>query len=160
LSTASPSRLTKSCYQKAIELLSRRPHFVEQLRQKLADRHYAGDEIEATIERLSQSALLDDYETARGFVEMRLRRGPIGRRRIAVELSRRGAGETVVEAMLEESFSGSDLEAVRQAAERWAAGGRRDSQALGRHLDRKGFATGSIWTVLDEIRSSWADEDD
>ena len=77
-----------------------------------------------------------------------------------MELLRRGAGEAVVEAMLEESFSGSDLEAVRQAAQRWATRGRRDRQALARHLDRKGFATESIWTVLDEIRSSWADEDD
>jgi SOS response regulatory protein OraA/RecX len=152
--------LTKSCYQKAVELLSFRPHFVVQLRQKLSDRHYSDDEIEASVERLTRSGLLDDFETARGFVASRLRRGPIGRRRMEMELARRGAGEAVVEAMLEESFSGSDLEAVRQAAERWAAGGKRNLQALARHLDRKGFAAGSIWTVLDEVKAGWADEGD
>ena len=152
--------MTKSCYQKALELLALRPHFVEQLRQKLSDRHYDAEEIEASIARLLESGLLEDYETARGFVESRLRRGPIGGRRMAMELSRRGATEAVVEVMLEESFSGSELEAVREVAQRWAAHGKRNWQALARHLDRKGFASGSIWTVVEEIRAEWADEQD
>jgi regulatory protein len=148
--------LKKNCYQKALELLAPRPHFVEQLRQKLSDRDYEYAEVEKTLERLLESGLLDDLETARGFVRTRLRRGPIGRRRMAMELTRRGADEVVVDAMLEEFFSGSELEAVREAAERWARRGKQDWQALARHLDRKGFAAGSIWTVVEEIKAQWA----
>ena len=73
--------MTKSCYQKAVELLGPRPHFVQQLRQKLSARHYPDEEIEAAIERLSGMGVLDDYETARGLVKSRQRRSPIGRRR-------------------------------------------------------------------------------
>jgi regulatory protein len=150
--------LKKNCHQKALELLAPRPHFVEQLRQKLANRDYEYAEVEETLERLLESGLLNDEETARGFVRMRLRRGPIGRRRMAMELAHRGADERVVDSMLEEFFSGSEMEAVRAAAERWARRGKRDWQALARHLDRKGFAAGSIWTVVDEVKSQWAEE--
>jgi SOS response regulatory protein OraA/RecX len=77
---------------------------------------------------------------------------------MAMELARRGADEGVVDAMMAEFFSGSELEAVRDAAERWSRRGKRDWQALARHLDRKGFAAGSIWTVVDEVKSRWAEE--
>ena len=80
-----------SCMEKAVDLLSRRPHFRRQLEQKLSSRGFSSDEVETTLARLEELGYLDDVACARGFVTQRLRRGPLGRRRLRAELSRRGA---------------------------------------------------------------------
>ena len=69
-----------------------------------------------------------------------------------MELSRRGAPEEVVEEVLDEAFSGSELEAVREAAARWSMRGKKDPAALARHLDRKGFRSGDILRAVNEFR--------
>lgn len=158
-SSSSAGRLilsSQEAYEKAVQLLSRRSHFVRQLEEKLMLRRYPREQVDACLERLVELGLLDDQRTACEFVEMRLRRSPIGRRRMQLELAKRGAPEVAIEQALEGAFSGSDLETTREVAGRWAHSGRRDPQALARHLDRKGFTSGSIRTVLEEMRGRWA----
>jgi len=141
-----------SCHEQALRLLALRPHFRRQLEQKLLARSHPSEAIEATLVKLEEQGLLDDRQAAAGFVEAKLRRGPMGRRRMRMELSRRGAPDEVVEEVLDERFAGSELEAVREAAARWPARGRKDAAALARHLDRKGFTSGDILQVVREFR--------
>jgi regulatory protein len=140
------------CYEKAVELLARRSHFRRQLEEKLEAREYSGEEITACLERLVEVGAIDDGRTAREFIETRLRRGPIGRRRMFLELVKRGADEDVAEEALAVSFPSDDLEAARQVALAWRRRGREDWAALARHLDRKGFRTASILRVIEEMR--------
>lgn len=151
---------TRGCYDKAVELLARRPHFRRQLEEKLEARGFPHDEIESCLVRLRDQALLDDRRTAEEFVETRLHRGPIGRRRMRFELSRRGAPESIVDEVLERSLPDDDVEATRSVAAAWLGRGRQDWNALGRHLERKGFSTASILGVIEELRDGLADGGD
>jgi len=149
---------SRACYDKAVELLARRSHFERQLEEKLLARKFSSREVEVCLQRLVGEQLLDDHRTAREFVETRLRRGPIGRRRMRFELAKRGAPEGVVEEALA-SLPESDLEPTRRVAAAWLRRGRTDWTALARHLDRKGFSTSSILTVVEESRREQTGEE-
>lgn len=168
-----------TCYNKAIDLLSRRPHFSTELRTKLRQRSYDDTEIEETLVRLEERRFLDDRETARIFVESKLRRGNAGRRKLLAELSRRGIqGELAEEAVAILGYE-EELASGREAARRFnlraerstrrtgegpdresrspevrspelSSEKSRNQEALARHLDRKGFSKRVILAILGE----------
>ena len=139
-----------TCYDKAVQLLAARPHFRRELEGKLARRSYPPEEIEAALERLADQGYLDDNETAKAFIEGRLARGSEGRSRLKAELVKRGASSEAIDGVLSELAPEDDLPAAREAAAKWARGGKSDPQALARHLQRKGFSSRAIVAVLKE----------
>lgn len=141
------TRTRPDCHEKAAALLARRPHFRAQLAGKLSARGYADDEIEAALDRLVSYGYLDDARTAADFVEQKLARGPVGRRRLAAELARRGAPSEAIDGALAELPD--EREAARAAAARW--NGRGGPAALGRRLDRLGFGAAVIRELLEEV---------
>lgn len=148
-----------TAYGKAVDLLARREHFRRELETKLGRRGYDAGDIEQALARLEREKLLDDERAARQFTEQRLRRGPLGRRRLARDLRRKGASSAAVDAALEE-LPADETPAAREAAERWTAQrrgvdgseplDRKDQASLARYLERRGFAEGTIWGVLEE----------
>lgn len=147
-----------SAYGKALDLLARRAHFRAELATKLRTRGFEHGEIEAALDRLAAEGYLDDEATAGDFAEMRHARAPEGRRKLAAELSRRGAGEEAIEAVLSRRSEDDELEAARAAASRFLRGGRKEPVALARHLDRKGFSAGIVRRVLHEHAAEPPDE--
>ena len=141
------------CHDKALELVARRPHFRRELDQKLSRRGYSRDDIDTTLEELSQTGLIDDLAHARGLAVGPMARKDFGPRRIRAELIRRGVEEGVVEAVVSEIFSGSDeeLRRAREAARKRSRASAMDDSKLGRHLDRKGYSKSVILRVLEEI---------
>jgi regulatory protein len=137
-----------TCYQRAVRLLVARPHFRNELALKLALRGvYAPVDIEAALDRLTAEGHLDDVRAARDFVAYRLRKGGEGRLKLLAELQRRGATKEAIEAAMAQ-VPEDDLDAARQAAEKWARGRtRKDRAALVRHLERKGFSRRAIFAV-------------
>ncbi len=156
------------CLRKAMDLLSRRPHFRRELEEKLAQRDYEPSEIEETLERLEARHLVDDERTALDFVRARLAREPIGRRRLRHELERRGAPPELARQALDELYpeDEDEPELARQAAERWrrrrgGAAMRDERAALFRHLERRGFSQHAIFSVLQEMPAQASvDQDD
>lgn len=142
-----------ACYDKAIGLLGRRPHFAAELGRKLAQRGFSSEEVGEALERLMQRRYLDDLETARAFVAERRRRNGWGSARLEAELLRRGASEDAVSAVLAglEEGVGGDEELAREAAARWSRRGGRDPAALARHLERKGFPPRVILRLVKEV---------
>lgn len=140
-----------SCYDRACELLARRPHFRRELQGKLERRGYPPPEIAAALARLEGQGYLDDAAAARGLIASRLARGGEGRSRLRAELERRGAAPAAVTAALDE-LPDDDLPAAAAAARRWEGAGRRgrSPEALARHLARKGFSRRAIFAVLKE----------
>lgn len=138
------------CYDKAVELLARRPHFAVELSKKLAARGYASEEVEEAVARLVAQGYLHDGATAETYVAQRQAKGPEGARRLAAELARRGAGSDEVRRALEAISPEDELEAARRAAEQWRRKGGKDPAALARHLDRKGFTRSLIYRLLGE----------
>ena len=76
------------------------------------------------------------------------------------ELARRGAPEEAAEAALAGLSAEADLEAARDAARRWQRRGAGKSDALARHLSRRGFASSAIFKVLKEMAPSASDEEE
>ncbi|MDX1643768.1 MAG: regulatory protein RecX [Thermoanaerobaculia bacterium] len=148
-----------ACYDKAIRLLASRSHFVRQLEQKLSRRGFDAAVVERVLERLSRDGTLDDRRVAEEYVRGRLRRGLVGRRRMWLELARRGAEASAADGALDTVYADIDEgEATREVAAAWCRRGRRDPAALARHLDRKGFPAGAILEVVEERRGEWSDE--
>lgn len=143
---------------KAAQLLALRPHFRRELEQKLARAGYERVEIAEALDSLARLRLLDDTALARSFVETVARRKGWGRMRVAQELARRGAPDEAAAAALAGLSPDADLEAAREAARRWRgrhrgghAGSARSTDALARHLSRRGFASSAIFKVLKEM---------
>lgn len=137
-------------FRKAVDLLARRPHFEGEIRQKLLQRGFDGAEVEATVGRLLGLGYLDDDACARDFVRAKLRRSPMGRRKLSFELRRRGAEKGSIERALADPELETDIDLARRAGQRWTATGRCDREALMRHLDRRGFSKSDILRVAEE----------
>jgi regulatory protein len=138
-----------ACYDKAVELLARRPHFRLELRRKLEQRGFGFDAVRDALERLQDLGYLDDALLARQWASGELRRRGYGPRRIRAELRRRGVEGSDLERALEEAFAEGELNAAREAARRWRRRGGGSPDALARHLNGKGFSQGAILTVLE-----------
>ncbi|MDX1384343.1 MAG: RecX family transcriptional regulator, partial [Thermoanaerobaculia bacterium] len=78
--------MAEEAYRKALQLLARRPHFEREIRRKLEARGFDVAVCEDVVSRLSEEKLLDDERAAVGFVESKLRRGPVGSRRLRADL--------------------------------------------------------------------------
>ena len=77
------------CLTMLVELLGRRDHSAAEAREKLAAYGFRDEELDATIARGIERRYLDDARFMSYFIEERKRRG-WGRRKIEVELKRKG----------------------------------------------------------------------
>lgn len=140
------------CYNKALDLLSRRAHFRRELMGKLLRRGYDEEEVTDAVERLVAKGFLDEQATIRDFLAARLARGPLGRRRLLADLGRRGVESDVAQSAVDQVCNGDELEPARQATERWRARRPRgEPAALARHLERRGFSRRAIFSILREL---------
>ena len=147
------------CWSKALDLLSRRPHFRRELEAKLTRRGFSGEAVTATLDRLVELKLLDDRSCAKDLVDGALRRRGYGPARIRAELVRKGAPEDVVDEILAAANPADELSLAREASTRWLRGktpagaveSRKARERLARHLARKGFTTGVILRVLEDL---------
>lgn len=76
-------------HDKAIELLARREHSQQELKQKLLQRGFLLDEIECAINHLAESGLQSDQRFMETYVNKRVAAG-YGPKQIAAELRQRG----------------------------------------------------------------------
>lgn len=151
--TAALARPTETAYHKALDLLARRDHFRAEIRAKLVARRFPEGEIEAALDRLEGEGYVDDRRTARQLADSRLNGEPLGRRRLAADLVRRGVASDIVAQVVEELLPADDREAAREAARLWLDrhGGSGHPAALARYLDRRGFTPPAIWAVLEDV---------
>jgi len=86
------AKRTKSVTESAIDSLSRREHSILEMRRKLMQKSFDGDEIDACIEKLIANNLLSEERFTESYINMRMRRG-FGPQRIAQELRERGIND-------------------------------------------------------------------
>lgn len=144
---------------KALDLLTRRPHFRRELAQKLGQRGFPPDEVEPLLDRLEDLGYLDDARCAAEMVRGPLARKGYGPRRMRAELARRGAADEVVDESLAVAFPEGESEAARQVAERFLRTRKPDPAALARHLDRKGYSQGVVLELLESFEPPGAEPD-
>jgi len=144
-----------ACRDKAFDLVGRRPHFRRELQQKLLDRGYRSDEVEAALEDLVRLGVLDDLQHARDLSAGSMTRKGFGPRRVRFELRRRGVDDAIAETVVAEAFEdpGEELRRAGETARRKGAAGQSDADRLARHLDRKGYSKAVILRVLGDLES-------
>lgn len=147
----------------AVKLLGMRALTTQELRQRLARRGYAADQIQAVVARLTASRYLDDAEYARAWALARAHRHSVGPARLARELRSKGIAETEISRALREAFGERDAREVAEAAavrKLKALQGLAPEVArrrLGAFLIRRGFA---VEVVLALCRKHFPDTDD
>jgi len=90
-------------YQKAVQLLERRPRAEAEIRRSLARHAIPEDVIDAVLERLRRSSLVNDDAFARTWVENRTEFRPRSRRALAAEMRQHGLSRETIQQTLSET---------------------------------------------------------
>lgn len=103
----------RSTYERALDMLEARARGVTELRRLLIKKGEPPDDVDAAIERLRASGVLDDANFARQLARSKALGGGHSRRRIQQELAKRGVARDVSDDAIEQVF---DEEGVDEAA--------------------------------------------
>jgi len=85
----------------AMNLLARREHSTQELRDKLLTRGFEDDEIVPALQTLSREGLLSDERFTESFIHSRMERGS-GPVKIRAELRQRGVADEIITNWLDE----------------------------------------------------------
>lgn len=107
-----PPRPQSSPHEYALRLLTARSYTVRDLRRKLVQREYSQDDVNATIERLERSGLLDDASFAERFARGKLVNESASRRRVAQLLVRKGIAPDTVQDAIARVVEAEDVDAA------------------------------------------------
>ena len=135
----------------ALTLLSRRDHTTSELRKKLLDRDHDAEAVDALIQDLTASRLLDDRRVAASHVRTATAIKGRGRLRIARELAARGLPKDIVSEALGTVEKPDEAGAIRKILTRkkWPADpSLADRRRMFQHLLRRGFPADAIGRAL------------
>ncbi len=140
--------------ESALQLLGYRARSRRELQQRLIRKGYEPELVEAALDHLERSGLINDAEFSESWVRQRTGGRPMGRNRLAAELRQKGVDREVIDQALEpmdpdreldlalrvgrqkvEQMHGEDLPAIRRK--------------LGAALMRRGFGWEICARVLD-----------
>ncbi|MEJ2084100.1 MAG: regulatory protein RecX [Acidobacteriota bacterium] len=136
--------------------MARRPHFRQELSTKLLARGFSDELISATLDRVDEEGLIDDRQNALTLAFGAMRRKGFGPRRMRANLETKGVDSEIAAEVVEEVFPDreAEVEAARTTIARWRFSRSVDRAKAGRHLERKGYSTGVVLQVLEELDSS------
>lgn len=149
----------KTALDAAGELLSARAYTEAALGSKLMTKGYSREEIENCLIRLKELGYLDDEAYAKSYARQAAQKGH-GKRKIAFDLRRKGAGDGASKAALDELEEGDDIlsernRAMEQALKLLRPGETADEKMLnriGRKLAALGYEASVIYDVLGKLR--------
>ncbi|SEI46791.1 regulatory protein RecX [Frateuria terrea] len=136
----------RSAYDKALGLLARREHSRRELRTKLRQGGYEGEEATAAIDRLGKQHYQDDDRFAEILVRSRASQG-YGPQRIRAELKTHAVPDERIRQLLDEAEVDWEASALEQLRRRYAGKGAADHAERARRaqfLLRRGFATATV----------------
>lgn len=139
----------RSAYDKALGLLARREHSRKELKTKLRQGGYEGDEASAAIERLEEQHYQDDDRFAAVLLRSRVAQG-YGLMRVRVELKSHGVPDARIRELLDEAEVDWDASAAAQLRRRYGGAGSADPAERARRaqfLLRRGFAAATVRSV-------------
>ena len=140
-----------SVRKKAMDLLARREHSEQELRQKLKSRGYDSDAIEDAIRSLLREGLLSDERFTESYVHCRYNAG-MGPIKIRYELRHKGISDALVDEQLE-AYSDRWEALMRQLRQRKYGARIPDDYAArmkqARYLQNRGFSPESVMRLFD-----------
>jgi regulatory protein len=140
--------------QQAYRLLSYRSQTASELSERLQRRGYATTIIAEILRQLVIDGYIDDRRVALDWARYRLQAKPLGRRRLAWELRRRGIPSEVLDEVLQEVYSEYDEgKLAEQAARKYLRvhalpHSLRDRQRCARYLMGLGFEGDTVAATL------------
>lgn len=102
---AESKKSQRSTYDRALDMLEARARAVDELRRLLIKKGEPQLEVDAAIERLRAGGILDDANFARQLARSKALGAGMSRRRIQLELTRRGVARDVSEEAIEAVFA-------------------------------------------------------
>ena len=134
-------------YIRAIDLISRRLRSEREIRDYARRKQWASDNTQRVIDRLRDRGYLNDRVFAESFARARQNAGRYSRRRIEMDLRKKGVSQTIIQEVLHEEVS--DYDALRKLVAKRAK--RYDDEAkLKAYLLRAGFNYDDINRALAE----------
>ncbi len=144
-----PAKPRRSAYDKALGLLARREHSRKELKTKLRQGGYEGEETIAAIDRLGDQHYQDDDRFAEVLLRSRIAQG-YGPVRLRVELKSHGLADARIRELLDEAEVDWDALAAAQLRRRYGGAGTNDPAERARRaqfLLRRGFAAATVRSV-------------
>lgn len=144
-----PDRPKSSAYDKALGLLTRREHSRRELRLKLRQGGYAGEESAAAIDRLGEQHYQDDGRFAQALIRTRAAQG-YGPLRLSAELKSHGLADARIRAWLDAAEVDWTVLAAEQLRRRYGGRAAADPAERARRaqfLLRRGFPAATVRSV-------------
>lgn len=139
----------RQAYLTALRMLGRRALSVQELTDRLQRRGVSPQAAGQAAERLIAEGGLDDSAYARAYVHDRLLFHPVGRRRLRIELLRRGIAAAEVEAALAAVDQDKEEELARSLLARTRPpSSPEEDRRLRARLLRRGFSPDTVRRVL------------
>jgi regulatory protein len=138
-----------SAYNRALGLLARREHSRRELKLKLRQKGYEGEEASEAIDRLGEQHYQDDDRFAGSLVRSRVAQG-YGPMRVRAELKSHGLSEARIRAVLDEADVDWNASALAQVRRRFGSGSTPDRDEKARRaqfLLRRGFPAATVRSV-------------
>ena len=135
---------------KAMDLLARREHSEQELRQKLKTRDFDADAIDEALQALQDDNLQSDERFAESYVHHRFNAG-LGPLKIRHELRQKGVSETLIDEFLEPLSDQWDELMTRQRARKYGDEIPNDYAARmkqARFLQNRGFSPESVMRLF------------
>lgn len=146
-----PADETRTARSAALAALGRRELTTKELRARLVTQGYSLDDINQTLERLTDAGIVDDRRVAFAFVRTSVVVRGRGPSRIARELEARGVASDIIKAALAQ-YPAEDQDAqLRRVLEKTRGSKPLDKAGrdrLFRQLMRRGFSAGAIAKAL------------
>ena len=150
-------------YLSALRMLAARELSEAQIRQRLARREYADDEIEAAVARLKAANSIDDTRVAGALARTEAGLRKRGRLRVKRRIEAAGIASAIAQRAVDETFADIDADALMAAALERRLRGRaeiaddREFQRLYRFLSSQGFESDRILALLRSRRKHHRD---
>jgi regulatory protein len=139
-----------SIRKKAMDLLARREHSEQELRQKLRSREYAADTIDQVLQELKSDRLLSDERFTEAYVNHRFNAG-VGPLKIRYELRQKGISDLLVDEFLELLSDRWDQLMVQQRERKYGKtipAGYAERMKQARFLQNRGFSPESVMRLF------------
>jgi len=147
------------CLNAAVHYLSYRPRSESELRERLQQRGFDGETLEAVVSRLKEQGLVDDMAFAQFWTDNRDSFSPRSQWLTKLELRRKGVANDITDQVVD--AINDDDSAYRAALSKARSLPRSDYQSfrrrLGEYLKRRGFSYGVINHTINRL---WQDEMD
>lgn len=140
------------CKDYAVKLLAVKDRTEKELRDKLVERHYMPEEIDAAIESMASYGYINDRAYAEKYLRDGLNVRGHGEGRIKTELLRRGVSREIVEEVLSAAEPEESAERMGEIFDRRFGSADlsspKERNRIFGYFARRGFAPHEIWSLI------------